>query len=88
MTGFGRGIATFAAGFLLLDAVLLVWAGLELGRAGLAIGGAACGAAAVAVGLLWRRYRRVLQEVEAGRREMRAQAEALRQLLKEHHLSN
>lgn len=88
MTAFGRGIATFAAGFLLLDAVLLVWAGLELDRPGLVIGGVACGAAAVAVGLLWRRYRRALRELEAGRREMRAQAESLRQLLKEHHLSN
>jgi hypothetical protein len=37
---------------------------------------------------LWRRYRRVLREVDAGRREMRSQAESLRQLLKEHHLSN
>jgi uncharacterized membrane protein YccC len=84
----GRAIATFAVGFLVLDAVLLVWAGVELGRPALVAGGMACVAGALAVGLLWRRYRRVLREVDAGRREMHSQAELLRQFLKEHHLSN
>jgi hypothetical protein len=84
----GRAIATFAAGFLLLDAVLLVWAGVELRRPVYVTGGLACAAGALGVGLLWRRYRRALREVEAGRREMRSQAESLRRLLKEHHLSD
>jgi hypothetical protein len=84
----GRAVATFAAGFLLLDAVLLVWAGLELGRLVLVVGGAGCVVLSLVVGALWRRYRRTLQEVEAGRREMRSQAESLRALLKEHHLSD
>jgi len=84
----GRAIAVFAAGFLLLDAVLLIWAGLEQHRAGLVGGGAACAVLALAVALLWRRYRRALREVEAGRRAMRDEAESLRRLLKEHHLGN
>lgn len=88
MTLPGRAIAVFAAGFLLLDAVLLIWAGLEQRRTGLVVGGAACAALAVAVVAMWRRYRRAMREVEAGRREMRHQAESLRQLLKEHHPSN
>lgn len=88
MTTPGRALATCAAGFLVLDAVLLVWAGIELSRPVFVVGGVTCMAAALAVGLLWRRYRRVLREVDAGRREMRSQAESLRRLLKEHHLSN
>lgn len=88
MTTPGRAIAVFAAGFLLLDAVLLLWAGIELRRPVLAAGGVVCAMLAFVVGVLWRRYRRALREVEAGRREMRSQAESLRQLLKEHHLSN
>ncbi len=88
MTTPGRAVATFAVGFLLLDAVLLVWAGFELDRASLVGGGLACAIAALAVAVLWRRYRHALREVEAGRREMRSQADSLRQLLKEHHLSD
>ncbi|MGH7538176.1 MAG: hypothetical protein ACREMF_06055 [Gemmatimonadales bacterium] len=84
----GRPVATFAVGFLLLDAVLLVWFGLELGRGGLVGGGIACALAAAAVVLAWRRYRRTLADVDAGRREMKAAAESIRQLLKERHLQN
>ena len=53
----GRPLATFAVGFLLLDAVLLVWGGLELKRAGLLWGGMVCAGAAAAVVVVWRRYR-------------------------------
>jgi hypothetical protein len=84
----GRPLATFAVGFLLLDAVLLVWGGLELKRPGLLWGGIVCAGAAAAVVVVWRRYRQTLQDVDQGRREMKAEAEALRQLLKERHLSN
>lgn len=84
----GRPLATFAVGFLLLDAVLLVWGGLELKRPGLLWGGIVCAGAAGAVVVVWRRYRQTLQDVDQGRREMKAEAEALRQLLKERHLSN
>lgn len=71
----GRPLATFAIGFLLLDAVLLVWAGLDLGRPGLLGGGIACALAAVGVVVLWRRYRRALAELDAGLREMKDEAE-------------
>ncbi len=84
----GRPLATFAVGFLLLDAVLLVWGGLELKRPGLVWGGMVCAGAAAAVVVVWRQYRQTLQDVDQGRREMKAEAEALRQLLKERHLSN
>ncbi len=88
MTTPGRPLATFAVGFLLLDAVLLGWAGLELRRTGLLAGGIACALAAVAVVVLWRRYRRTLAELDAGRKEMKAEAEEIRRLLREKHLHN
>jgi len=84
----GRALRTCAIGFFLLDAVLLVWAGVEQRRTGLLVGGLVCAAAAAIVVLLWRRYRRVLAEVEASRREMVEQAESIRQLLNESHQKN
>jgi len=84
----GRALRTCAIGFLLLDAVLLVWAGLEQRRTGLLVGGLACAATAAIVALLWRRYRRALAEVEEGRREMVEQAESIRRLLNESHQKN
>ena len=88
MTVYGRALRTCAIGFFLLDAVLLVWAGLEQHRPGLLAGGIVCAVAAAIVVRLWRRYRRALADVEAGRREMREQAESIRRLLKESHLQN
>jgi len=64
MTTPGRPMATFAVGFLLLDAMLLVWFGVELKRAVLLWGGIVCGAGAVAVVVLWHRYRRTLRELD------------------------
>ncbi len=84
----GRAIATLAVGFLLLDAVLLTWLGLELSRNSLVAGGIACGLGACTVVLMWRRYRRTLAELEDRRREMRAEVEALRDLVKDKHLQN
>ena len=88
MTVPGRALRTCAVGFFLLDAVLLVWAGIEQRRTGLLVGGLVCAAAAAIVALLWRHYRRVLAEVEAGRREMVEQAESIRRLLNESHQKN
>ena len=88
MTVPGRALRTCAIGFLLLDAVLLIWAGIEQRHTGMLVGGLACAAAAAIVVLLWRRYRRVLAEVEAGRREMVEQAESIRRLLSESHQKN
>ena len=88
MTSAGRALTTFAVGFFLLDALLLVWAGLELHRDGLVAGGVLCAGAAAGVIVLWRRYRRVMGEYEAGRRAMKLEVESIRQLLKDHHLHN
>ena len=88
MTTSGRPLATFAVGFLLLDAVLLAWAGVELRRSGLVAGAIACALAAAAVVVLWRRYRRTLADLDAGRAEMKTQAEEIRRLLREKHLQN
>ncbi len=88
MSAPGRPLATFAVGFLLLDAVLLVWLGLELERRGLVAGGVGCALAAALVVVLWRRYRRTLADLDAGRREMKAEAEAIRALLREQHLQS
>jgi uncharacterized membrane protein YccC len=84
----GRALATLAVGFLLLDAVLLTWFGLDLSRTSLVAGGITCGLAAFAVVLIWRRYRRTLADLEMHRREMKAEVEALRDLMKEKHLQN
>ncbi|HXF95183.1 MAG TPA: hypothetical protein VNI61_03680 [Gemmatimonadales bacterium] len=83
-----RALTTVAVGFLLLDAVLLLYAGLLTGRVSLIAGAAVCGAAAVGVVIAWRRYRRTLAELDRARREMRAEIESIRQLLHTHHLNN
>jgi len=84
----GRPLATFAVGFLLLDAMLLVWVGVELKRPALLWGGIVCAVAAVAVVFVWRRYRRTLEDLDARRLEMKAEAESIRQLLRERNLHN
>lgn len=83
-----RTLTTFAVGFLLLDAVLLVYAGAALGRPGLLGLGTACLGLAVVVVVAWRRYRRALADIERARREMKAEVEAIRDLLHTHHLDN
>ncbi|HXH63657.1 MAG TPA: hypothetical protein VNG95_05695 [Gemmatimonadales bacterium] len=84
MTPPGRALTIAAAGFLLLDAALLAWAGLEIHRPALVVVAAvfACGAIAVPFG--WRRYRRTLSELDAARGEMRRETEELRALLSRH----
>lgn len=81
-------MATFAIGFLVLDALLLVWFGVELKRAALVWGGIVCAIGAVAMVFVWRRYRRTLEDLDARRLEMKAEAESLRQLLRERNLHN
>lgn len=88
MTSPGRPLATFAVGFLLLDAVLLVWLGLELQRPGLTLGGIVCAIGAAAVVVIWRHFRRTLADLDAGRREMKAEAEEIRRLLREQRSQN
>jgi hypothetical protein len=83
----GRFLAIFTVGFLLLDALLLIWLGVELSRGRLVAGGVACGVAAGVVILVWRRYRHALDEISVHRREMKAEVEAIRDLLRDqnHH---
>lgn len=83
-----RALTIFAVGFLALDALLLLYAGLALGRPALTVGGVVCALAAVLVVLGWRRYRRVLTELEAARRDMKAEMESIKELLHGKHLHN
>lgn len=80
----GRAVTIAAAGFLLLDAALLAWAGLDLHRPTLVVVAVVFAAGAVAVAAGWRRYRRILTELDAARREMRRETEELRALLARH----
>lgn len=83
--GRGGGLATtLAVGFLLLDAGLLLDGALVFGRPWLGVGGALCLLLAALVVLAWRRYRRTLEELKAARREMRAEVEELRELIRRH----
>lgn len=86
-----RTLTTFAVGVLLLDAALLVLAGMWY-RSWLFIPAGVCALGAVATMVLWRRYvRRVteLQSIVAARRaEMVKEVEAIRDLLQSHHFQN
>lgn len=79
-----RTLTTLAVGFLLLDAALLAWAGVGLGRPWLVAGAGGCVAAGLLVLLAWRRYRRTLAELDEARREMKREVESLRDLLRNH----
>jgi hypothetical protein len=83
-----RGLTIFAAGFLLLDAILLGWAGRDLHRPGLIWWGVVCAGGALLVVMLWRRHLKDLTELAEGRRAIRQKAEEIRALLRDHHLSN
>ena len=84
-----RTLTTLAVGFLLLDAILLVYAGVVLDRTLLLVlGGVFAVAAAAVVVVAWPWYRRQLDELERARRDMRAEAESIRDLLHKRHLDN
>jgi len=84
----GRFLTIFAVGFLLLDALLLIWLGVELSRGWLVVAGVACLVAAAGVVWVWRRYSRTLADLRVQRREMKAEVEAIRDLLRDKHLQN
>ena len=84
----GRFLAIFTVGFLLLDAMLLVWLGIELSQGRLVAGGIACVVAAGVVVWVWRRYRTTLDDISVQRREMKAEVEAIRDLLRDHNHQN
>ena len=83
-----RALTTLAVGFLLLDGVLLTYSGLAVHRAVLVVWGGVCLIAAVLVVMGWRRYRRVVAELERARRDMRTEVESIRDLLHGKHLHN
>lgn len=88
MKSTGRALVTFAVGFLALDAVLLVFAGIATGRRLPFVGAAACAVAAMLVVVSWRRYRRLMAELQEARRAMRAEVQSIRDLLQSHDLRN
>jgi len=88
MKPFSRVLTLLAVACPALDALLLLYSGLSLGRPVLIVGGVACGIAAVLVVLGWRRYRRAMAELEQARREMRAEVESIRALLHSRHSSS
>jgi hypothetical protein len=81
MKAAARGLTTFTVGFLVLDAILLLYSGARLGRPLLMVGGGVCSLAAGLVVLGWRRYRRAMAELEQARRDLRAEADSIRDLL-------
>ncbi len=74
---FSRAVTVFAIGFLLLDAALFALVSRFVWAAG-------CGVAAVLVVYGWRRYRRAMAELAQARKEMKLEAESLRELLEVH----
>jgi membrane protein implicated in regulation of membrane protease activity len=73
----------------LLTAILLWGEGLALGavgwwqdRLGLAAGGLGLAALGCLVIVVWRRYRRALEEIQTGRAQVRSEVESLRALLR------
>jgi membrane protein implicated in regulation of membrane protease activity len=62
----GRLVTILAVGFLALDGVLLIMAGLWSGRWGLSLWGMGFALGAVAVWFYWRRYLRGLRELHEG----------------------
>jgi hypothetical protein len=83
-----RTPTTLAVGFLALDAVLLAYAGVAWGRPMLVAAGGACILGAVLVVAGWRRYRRMLAELDAARHDMKEEVASIRELLQGHHLNN
>jgi membrane protein implicated in regulation of membrane protease activity len=75
-------LTTFTVGFLLLNATLLAWAGVGMHRPWLLVAAGAFVAASVLVILAWRRYHRIITELQDDRREMKREVEALRELLR------
>jgi HAMP domain-containing protein len=78
----GRVLTVIAVGALCLDGVLLGLAGLWSSRPVLILIGAGLLLLAVCVVLLWRRHQRTLAEISAVRAEVRAEALAIRELIK------
>jgi membrane protein implicated in regulation of membrane protease activity len=72
-----------AVGFLALDAVLLAWAGWWTHRFALVLWGALLACLTAVPLLLWRRYRRRMDEVRAARHAMVQEVHHLQMALRE-----
>jgi len=73
-SAFTRAVTILAVGFLLLDAVLFALVSRFLWAA-------VCGVAAVLVIVGWQRYRRIMTDLAAARKEMKREVESIRELL-------
>lgn len=78
----GRTLTIAAVALLALDGGLLLAAGLWSGGTTLLLAGAGFLLAAAAVVVLWRRHCRAVAEIAAAREAVRAEASALRDLLR------
>ena len=65
-----RILLVLAVGMLLLDAVLLISAGLWTGRLGLVVGGAASTIIAAGLLLFWRLYLQRLADIDIARHDL------------------
>ena len=79
----GRTITHFAVGVLILDGVLLLFIWLWSRTLWAGIAGGACLLVAGGVLLLWRHQRRTIAELADARQQMREEARALRDLLRD-----
>ncbi len=77
-----RPLTLLAFGFLAIDAVLLTLAGLWSDRVVLVVLGVVFAVAALAVLLYWRAHKKQIEEIAKARDDLRAEAEALRKLIK------
>jgi UPF0716 family protein affecting phage T7 exclusion len=81
MTSRDRGRIAFVVAFvvLLVDGAASIWLGQVSGRGAFVGFGLALVVAAAGLGLVYRRWKAALNEVDAARRAMRVEVEALRQ---------
>ena len=77
-----RPLTLLAFGFLAIDAVLLMLAGLWSDRVVLVILGVVFAVAALGVLLYWRAHKKQIEEIAKARDDLKAEAEALRELIK------
>ena len=75
-------LTAFAVAFLLLNALLLGWAGVGMHRPWLVVAASVFVAVTFLVILAGRRYRRIVAELQDERRDMKREVESLRELLR------
>ncbi len=78
----GRALLVVAAGFLALDGILLILAGLWSGRRVLLVWGGLLLLLGLAVAASWRWYRARLDDIADAQASLRREREALRDLIR------